>query len=46
MLREVDEDSCSLKLGVFTGALQPGKVYNGGEGVCVLCVCVCVYGYI
>lgn len=31
MLREVDEDSCSLKLGVFTGALQPGKVYNGGS---------------
>ena len=31
MLREVDEATGSLRLGVFTGALQPGKVYNGGE---------------
>ena len=30
MLREVDEETGSLKLGVFSGALQPGKVYNGG----------------
>lgn len=30
MLREVDEDTGALRLGVFTGALQPGKVYNGG----------------
>ena len=31
MLREVDEKSKSLKLGVFTGSLQKGKVYSGGE---------------
>ncbi len=30
MLREVDEETGSLRLGVFSGALQPGKVYNGG----------------
>jgi 5'-nucleotidase len=31
MLREVDEDTTSLKLGVFTGALKPGRVYSGGS---------------
>ncbi|KAL5471526.1 hypothetical protein EMCRGX_G029649 [Ephydatia muelleri] len=31
MLREVDEDTHSLKLGVFTGVLQPGQVYSGGS---------------
>ena len=31
MLREVDEKSKSLKLGVFTGSLQRGKVYSGGQ---------------
>lgn len=30
MLREVDETTSSLKLGVFTGSLQRGKVYSGG----------------
>ena len=30
MLREVDEKTGSLKLGAFTGALAPGKVYSGG----------------
>ena len=30
MLRELDENSGSLKLGVFTGSLQRGKVYSGG----------------
>ena len=30
MLREVDDDTLSLKLGVFTGSLQKGKVYSGG----------------
>ena len=31
MLREVDDDTSSLKLGVFTGSLKRGKVYSGGE---------------
>jgi 5'-nucleotidase len=31
MLREVDEESASLKLGVFTGELKPGQVYSGGS---------------
>lgn len=31
MLRELDEKTSSLKLGVFTGSLQKGKVYSGGE---------------
>ena len=31
MLREVDEETGSLKVGMFTGALQPGKVFSGGE---------------
>lgn len=31
MLREVDEKTCSLKLGTFTGSLQEGHVYSGGE---------------
>ena len=31
MLREVDEKTQSLRLGVFTGSLQKGKVYSGGE---------------
>lgn len=30
MLREVDEETGSLKLGAFTGALAQGKVYSGG----------------
>ena len=31
MLREVNEEAGSLKLGVFTGSLQKGKVYSGGQ---------------
>ena len=31
MLREVDEATKSLKLGVFTGSLQRGRVYSGGQ---------------
>ena len=31
MLREVDEETGSLKVGMFTGALQRGKVFSGGE---------------
>ncbi len=33
MLREVDEETGSVRLGVFSGELQPGKVYSGGERV-------------
>ncbi len=33
MLREVDEETGSLRLGVFSGKLQPGKVYSGGQKV-------------
>lgn len=31
MLREVDECTRSLKLGIFTGSLQQGRVYSGGQ---------------
>ncbi len=31
MLREVDDETSSLKLGVFTGRLMRGKVYSGGK---------------
>ena len=31
MLREVDKQTGSLRLGVFTGSLGQGKVYSGGE---------------
>ena len=34
-----------MKLGVFTGEIEQGKVFSGGQCcvcVCVWCVCVCV----
>ena len=31
MLREVDEETGSLIVGMFTGALQAGKVFSGGK---------------
>lgn len=38
MLREVDEEAGSLKLGVFTGSLQKGRVYSGGQFVLWICL--------
>ena len=38
MLREVDKETNSLRLGVFTGPMQQGKVFSGGEWFVVACL--------